>query len=341
MKLSAGASAFVPGVISHCPCSRDGYLQKVLETLSTPGGTPSSTFDVKFKADHGLPWTPEWAGVAKLEELISPEHGVSRWADSGNLVYGSKEVLVQRVFGEQLPPAPLCTIKGNQLSLVPIMSFSYDNYEIHKDVKKELLTAPLKGMKVRVKCTGKPDQEYFLDNLPWVVIDLPRWFHYEISVQYYLHNSLTGVSKSFVHEVDVNQIWDFENWDQEQKWMSCYFCYRKGIKKNFMRKKVKKYIDLRTWKNNLRKSKQCTTDGFHVDSVAPARLTAIKEEAISRTLREFWPAPKWDQKILKLIAAYSECVMAVHVLLTSKDNSKRLVVMKGFSKEVKHKSELK
>jgi len=331
----------VPGVQSHCPCSREGYLKKVLETLSTPGGTPSSTFDVKFKADHGLEWIPEQAGVSKLEELISPKHQVSRWAESGNLVYGSKQVLVQRVFGEQLPPAPLCTFKANQLHLVPIMSFSYDNFEIHPEVKQDLISAPLQGMKVRVKCKGIQDQEFFLDNLPWVISDLPKWFHYEVLVQYYLHGSLTGVSKSFVHEVDVNQIWDFESWDREKKWMSCYYCYRKGIKKNFMRKKVKKYIDLRTWKNNLRKSKQCTTDGFHVDTVAPARLTAIKEDAIFKTLREFWPEPTWDQKILSLIAKYSECIMAVHVLLTDKKNRRRLVVMKGFSKEVKHKSELK
>jgi len=339
--LSAGASEFVPGVQSHCPCSREGYLKKVLETLSTPGGTPSSTFDVKFKADHGLVWRPEWAGVSKLEELISPKHQVCRWAESGNLVYGSKQVLVQRVFGEQLPPAPLCTFKGNQLHLVPIMSFSYENFEIHPEVKQDLISAPLHGMKVRVKCKGIQDQEFFLDNLPWVISDLPKWFHYEVLVQYYLHGSLTGVSKSFVHEVDVNQIWDFESWDREKKWMSCYYCYRKDIKKNFMRKKVKKYIDLRTWKNNLRKSKECTTDGFHVDTVAPARLTAIKEDAIFKTLREFWPEPSWDQKILSLIAKYSECIMAVHVLLTDKKNRRRLVVMKGFSKEVKHKSELK
>jgi len=224
---------------------------------------------------------------------------------------------------------------------LPIMSFSYDNFETHPDVKKELISAPLQGMKVRVKCTGLPDSEYFLDSLPWVVRDLTQWFHYEISVQYYLHGTLTGISKSFTHEVDVNQIWDFESWDMEKKWMGCYFCYRKGIKKNFMKKKVKKYIDLKTWKNNLRKSKQCTTDGFHVDTVACARLTAIKEAAIAKTLREVWPAPTWDEKILRLIAKYSECIQAVHVLLTDKKNRKRLVVMKGFSKEVKHKSELK
>lgn len=339
--LSGGASEFVPGSSSHCPTSREGYLKKVLETLSTPGGTPSSTFDVKFKADHGLEWTPEWAGVSKLEELISSEHEVSRWAENGNLVYGSKEVLIQRVFAEQVPPAPLCTLKGNQLHLVPIMSFSYDNFEIHQDVRKDLISAPLQGLKVRVRCKGIQDQEFFLEDLPWVAGDLPRWFHYEVSVQFYLHGTLTGLSKSFIHEVDVNQIWDFESWDEEKKWMSCYYCYRKGIKKNFMRKKVKKYIDLRTWKNNLRKSKQCTTDGFHVDSVAPARLSAIKEDAIFKTLREFWPKPTWDEKILRLIAKYSECIMAVHVLLTDKKNRKRLVVMKGFSKEVKHKSELK
>lgn len=338
--LSAGAPEFVPGNASHCPCSREVYLQKVLETLSTPGGTPSSTFDVKFRADHGLDWIPEWAGVSKLEELISPEHEVSRWAENGNLVYGSKQVLVQRVFAEQIPPAPLCTFTGTQLRVVPILSFSYDNFEIHKEVKKELISAALEGMKIRVRCKGIQDQEYFLEGLPWFISGLPQWFQYEVSVQYYLHGTLTGVSKSFIHEVDVNRIWDFESWDQEQKWMTCYLYYRKGIKKNFLKKKVKKYIDLRTWKNNLRKSKSCTSDGFQVDSVAPARLTAIKENAIYKTLREFWHAPTWDEKILRWIAKYSECIMAVHVVLTDKKNRKRLVVMKGFSKEVKHKSEL-
>jgi len=342
--MNATALEFIPGSKKHCPCNRDVYIQKVIETLSVPGGTPSHNFDVKFKADHGFDWIPEWAGVQKLEDLISAQYEIARWADNGQLVYGSKEVLVQRVFSEQQPPAPLCTIKGNELRIVPMLAFGFDGYEMHDRVRQDLMSQCLTGMNVKVLCKGIREQNFFLDSLPWVVPSLKPWFHYEISVQYYLHNTLTRFSKHHVIELDVNNVWEFVDWEHEKLWANCYLSYEKKIRPKWMRKKMKKICsDIRNWRNSMRKNKKCCKHNFVVDQVNPVRIVMRTSNMIMRTLQDSSALSattenqvQEDSKVLKNIAKFGESVMAVHVLLTEKGGDrKRIVVMRGLSRDVK------
>jgi hypothetical protein len=203
------------------------------------------------------------------------------------------------------------------------------------------MSQSLQGMNVKVRCKGIREQNFFLDSLPWVVPALKPWFHYEISVQYYLHNTLTRFSKPHVIELDVNGVWEFVDWEHEKLWANCYLSYEKQIRAKWMRKKIKKYIDVRIWRSNIRKNKKCCKDNFVVDQVNPVRIVMRTSNMILQALSDSsLVAPeqnvKEDPKVLKHIAKFGESVMAVHVLLTEKGgNRKRIVVMRGLSRDVK------
>lgn len=349
MRFSKSSAEFVPGRTSHCQVSREDYMRKVLETLSIPGGVPSVSFCDKFKADHGLVWDPEWAGITKLEDLLK-EHQVARWAtDQGRLVFGTKTVLIQKVFGEQKPPQPVCTLKKDgKIWIMPFLQFSWDDYEMADEVRKELKIMQIDGMKIRLRRKGRHDAEFHLKSLPWVLDGFEPWFQYEVLIQYVCQGQLTRPCDPVVIDTNLNQIHDFHGWKEESLWMGSFFLYKKKVSVKKLRNKVKKFIDLKVWKNNIKKSK--ASDRFTLDNIQPVRLTMITSKTIQGALKSTLPTwenekrlkdPKDRAKIIKLIAGYGESIMAVHVLLKEKSgNRSRLAVMKGFTKDVKHQSEM-
>lgn len=339
MPFSRNSAEFVPGANAHCQVSRDDYMRKVLETLSIPGGVPSHSFSDKFKADHGLIWLPEWAGIKKLEDLLTQKHKVARWTtDQGRLVFGTRTVLIQKVFGEQSPPKPVCTLKKDgKIWIMPFLQFSWDEYEMAPEVREELKVMQIDGMKIRLLRKGRPAADFVLKSLPWVLDGFEEWFQYEVLIQYVCQGQLTRPCSPVLIDTNLNAIHDFHGWKEEVMWMTSYLLYKKKISTKHLKKKVKKFIDLKVWKNNIKKSK--ASDGFSLDSIAPVRLTMITSKTIQGALKN--ALPKWDPRIIKLIAGYGESIMAVHVLLREKSGNKsRLAVMKGFTKDVKHTSEI-
>jgi len=336
--LSSEAVPFVPGAKAHCPISRREYFQKVLETLDTPGGVPSHQFHIKFRADHGLDWESEWAGIEKLEDLVRNESGppCGRWTENGRLVYGTEKVILRRVVLSQKPPAPLSTITGDKsrqtasISIIPLLRYSFENYDVRKKTTTYFQNTP-KGINVRIKKSGSNKEDiHRLKNFPWTIHNVKPWYEYQISVQYQTEHGLSLYSEETpLYNGNLSSIFDFNSWEDEFEWAQYYTEYSEKLDFQTIRKASLKFPqDYAKWVKSLKNSDKLAPKRFDCIDVQPYRLSGPR--ALIRNYSTF------PEKVKELLLQFSDFIIAVHIVLTNRKGRRRIAILNGFTTEVKH-----
>jgi len=334
------AMSFIPGALSHCPVSRLEYINKVLLTLSTPGGVPSHTFHIKFRADHGMTWRPEWAGIRKLEDLL--QVGVARWAENGQLIYGTEEVVLQRIYTRQKPPQPMCNFNNGQLTIIPFLFYDFEDYELSDAAKTHLQTLELQGMHVMVKRMGVEEeaQDTYCEH-PWT-LEVSPWFELEISVNFFTNRQFSQYSQPTTLNVTKFSV-QFQNWSEEELWFDHYPNYHEALdatqKENSLeyKKEIERFIKFKDWMRIIRKNKRISKryknsknyiNRCHVVRIASAKRNDVVESLQSTSLSKF------EEKILAKIADYSTSVVAIHALIITKSKT-RLALFEGLTSTVR------
>jgi len=361
-RLSTEASVFVPGETRHCPVNSSEYLKCVLKTLNTPGGIPSHTFHVKFRADHGFEWKPIWANVTSLNDLKESD-GVGNYVESGQLVYGSEDVVLRHIYSSQKPPAPLLLRSSKGLTIIPFLQYDFEQYDVRNKTKEAFSKLILEGLNLRyeklenkslispskTETKTQNDEEtgegadsvstaskVYVSKAPWVISDVHPWNEYKVSVQYISKRFGTSLysETSTTVPVNLNVVFEYESWEKEIEWANHFKEFFHRLDLNEIEKNVHDFLprkEFDEFKDQLKKHSRIKETGFRPTHLKLCRI-AKKQQKISKHDPIISSINKQSPENNKEVAEVAAC----HFKLVDQNGNVKLVITEGLTNEIKH-----